>query len=69
MIVGGAALAAAERSSVLVGDLVRRDGAGVAGPDAADVGQREQVGDACPTHAGAVQVHLRQMHVFQVLQT
>lgn len=67
MIVGGAATRSGR--SVLVGDFVWRDGASVAGPNAANVGQRQQAGDARPAHAGAVQVYLRQVHAFQVFQT
>ena len=55
--------------SLLVGDIIRWNGAGVTGPNAADVGQREEAGDAHQTHTGAVQVHLSEMYVFQVLQT
>lgn len=56
-----------ERSRVLpllVGDLVQRDGASVAGADAADVCEGQQVGDARQAHPGAVQIHVSQVHAF-----
>lgn len=43
--------------------------ASVAGPDAADVSEREEARNAHRTNSGAIQVHLSQMHVFQELQS
>lgn len=54
---------------LLIRDLVRRNAASVAGPNAADVGEGEEARNAHQSHTGAVQVHLSQVHVFQELQT
>ena len=53
---------------VVIGDVVGGNGARVAGANAADVGEGEEVGDAGQRHAGAVQVHLRQVNVSETLQ-
>lgn len=64
---GGLAGWRAGERSLRIGDVVQRDGASVGGADAADVAEAQQAGDACQAHAGAVQVQVSEMHVFQEL--
>lgn len=47
---------------LLVRDLVQRDAASVAGANAADVLEGQEVRDARQAHAGAVQIHVSQVH-------
>lgn len=62
-------LASSLRLPLQIGDVVQRDGASVGGADAADVAGAQQAGDAGQAHAGAVQVQVSEMHVFEELNT